>query len=222
MSTVALIPARGGSKRLPRKNILDVAGRPLLAYSIETAKKSGLFDHLYVSTEDDEIAAVAEQYGAELIERPACIAEDRSSVVEVCLHALEVHSEIEQMCCIYPTSFLLQMQILEEAYEILNTTDDVDFVMGVSEYEYSPVQALRADNNGYLSYMWPEWQGIQSQFYPTTYVSNGTFYWAKTAAFIRERTFCGKRLKGLVVPENQVSDINTEEDLRRVMCKLPL
>jgi CMP-N-acetylneuraminic acid synthetase len=220
MSTVALIPARGGSKRLSRKNILDVAGVPMLARPIIAARATGLFEHIYVSTEDDEIARVAKQYGAEVIERPVQIAEDRSTVVQVCLHALEVHPEISLLCCIYATAVLLESATISESHKLLNCRPKADFVMGVSEYEHPPVQALKADDNGYLSYMWPEWRGVQSQFQPNLVVSNGTFYWARRQALLEEKTFYGRCLKGATVPSEQVSDIDTQEDLIAVIAKL--
>ena len=219
MSTVALIPARGGSKRLPRKNIAKVGNVPMLAHPIMAARASGLFDHIYVSTEDREIAEIASQYGAEVIERPMQIAEDRSTVVEVCLHALETIPGIDLMCCIYATAVLLAPETLVSAYALLDSEPEADFVMGVSEYEHPPVQALKKDDNGYLSYQWPEWRGIQSQFQPHLTVSNGTFYWARRHALLEEKTFYGHRLKGFVVPSGQVSDIDTQDDLTKVISR---
>lgn len=220
MSKVALIPARGGSKRLPRKNILAVAGMPMLAHPITMARASNLFEHIYVSTEDDEIAEIAQKYGAEVIQRPPQIAEDRSTVVQVCLHALEIDPNIEVICCIYATAVLLTPETLICAHSLLGEKPEADFVMGVSEYEHSPVQALKMDDNGFLSYMWPEWRGKQSQFHPHLVVSNGTFYWARRNALLKEKTFYGRKLRGTVVPLEQVSDIDTPEDLIEIVAKL--
>lgn len=219
MTTVALIPARGGSKRLPRKNVIELAGKPLLAYPIDAARATGLFDEIYVSTEDEEIACIAKSYGAKVIERPNMIASDRSTVAEVCLHALEAVPEIDVFCCIYATAVLLRSATIAEAYTLLNSEPMADFVMGVSEFEHSPVQALKTDGQGYLSYMWPEWQGIQSQFQPHLVASNGTFYWARKNNFIKEKTFYGSRLRGFVVPSEQVSDIDDLNDFKKVLAK---
>lgn len=216
MSTVALIPARGGSKRLPRKNILEVGGLPMLAYPIRAARESGLFSQILVSTEDDEIAAVARQHGAEVIPRPIEIAQDRSTVVQVCLHALEQFPKVEQLCCVYATAILLRPESLVASHALLEAPPPADFVMGVSEYEHPPVQALKADDQGYLSYMWPEWRGVQSQFQPRLVVSNGSLYWARAEALKAERTFYGARLKGYAVPLSQVADIDTPDDLEQV------
>lgn len=213
MTTAALIPARGGSKRLPRKNILDLGGKPMLAYPIGAALATGLFDYVYVSTEDAEIARVAERHGATVIERPAEIAEDRSTVVQVCMHALEMLPEVNLLCCIYATAVLLKPESIMAGFRLMREHPETDFVMGVSEFEHAPVQALKEDKNGYLSYMWPEWKGVQSQLHPHLVVSNGAVYWAKRQALLEEQTFYGRRLRGLPIPIEQVSDIDTQNDL---------
>ena len=220
MATAALIPARGGSKRLPRKNILDLGGKPMLAYPIQAALTSGLFDQVYVSTEDAEIAEVAERHGAAIIKRPAELAADRSTVVDVCVHALETFPPIDLLCCIYATAVLLKPESIVAGYRIMRDQVDTDFVMGVSEYEHPPVQALKEGEGGYLSYMWPEWKGVQSQFHPRLSVSNGAVYWARRQALLKQRTFYGKRLKGLHIPAAQVSDIDTQQDLDELRLKL--
>lgn len=224
MLTVALIPARGGSKRFPRKNIYKLSGLPLIAYAIRTAQLSGIFSKVIVSTEDAEIAKISKRFGAEVIDRPSEIAQDKSSVIEVCLNALDRFPDIGQLCCIYATAILLKPDSIVASYKLFNNSDDVDFVMGVSKYSYPPVQALKANEKGYLSYMWPEWKNVQSQCQPELLVSNGTFYWARRAALLQEKTFYGARLRGYIVPEDEVSDINTFEDLsvvsRKLDCKI--
>ena len=220
MVTAALIPARGGSKRLPRKNILEIGGKPMLAYPIEAAFASGLFDMVYVSTEDVEIARVAESYGAAIIERPIEIAEDRSTVVQVCLHALEMLAEVDLLCCIYATAVLLKPESIVEGYQILSNQPETEFVMGVSKFELPPLQSLKECPDGYLSYMWPEWKCVQSQMYPRLVVSNGTLYWARREALLRQKTFYGDRLRGILLPDEQVCDIDTEVDLEMTLKKL--
>jgi CMP-N-acetylneuraminic acid synthetase len=216
MCTIALIPARGGSKRLPRKNILDIGGLPMLAHPIRAARESGLFRHIFVSTEDPEIAGVAETQGAEVIARPAELAQDRSTVVEVCLHALEIHPNTEFLCCLYATAVRLSARSITQSRALLDIAPGADFVMGVSEFEHSPVQALKSDEQGYLSYMWPEWRRVQSQFQPHLVVSNGSVYWARSSALLKEKTFYGRRLKGFPVPLDESTDIDTPADLERV------
>lgn len=219
MSRVALIPARGGSKRLPRKNILEIGGLPMLVHPIKAAQASGLFDRIIVSTEDAEIADVAKQYGAEVIVRPQQIAEDRSTVVQVCIHALETCPEIDLVCCIYATAVLLKPQTIVDSYSLFGVEPEADFVMGVSEYEHPPVQALKRDSNGFLTYLWPEWKNVQSQFHPQTVVSNGTLYWARREALLQEKSFYGRRLKGFIVPYEQTTDIDTEKDLIKIVSR---
>jgi len=192
----------------------------MLVHPIMAARATRLFEHIYISTEDSEIAAISRQYGAEVIERPPQISEDQATVVQVCLHALENHPEIDLLCCIYATAVLLTPESIIAGYKLLNSKPETDFVMGVSEYEHPPVQSLKIDDNGYLSYMWPEWRGVQSQFHPHLVVSNGTYYWARKQALLEEKTFYGRRVRGVIVPSEQVSDIDTMEDLTRVISRL--
>ena len=192
----------------------------MLAHPIMAARATGLFEHIYVSTEDAEIAKIAKLYGAKVIERPPQIAEDRSTVVQVCLHALETYPDIDLICCVYATAVLLAPETIVSAHKLLGGQPETDFVMGVSEYEHPPVQALKVDDNGYLSYMWPEWRGVQSQLHPHLVVSNGTFYWARRQALLEEKTFYGRRLRGSIVPPEQVSDIDTQEDLSKVLSRV--
>ena len=219
MATAALIPARGGSKRLPRKNILDLGGKPMLAYPIEAALATGLFDRVYVSTDDVEIAKIAEVYGAMVIDRPIEIASDQSTVVEVCLHALETDPEIDLLCCIYATAVLLRPGSIKAGHHLIGNQPETDFVMGVSGFEHSPVQALKKSVDGYLSYMWPDWKGVQSQFHPHLVVSNGSLYWAKREALLNEKTFYGNRLRGVVLDMDEVCDVDTEDDYEALLKK---
>jgi len=192
----------------------------MLAYPIEAALASKLFDRVYVSTEDAEIAEVAERHGATIIARPSEIAADRSTVVQVCLHALETLPQVDLLCCIYATAVLLKSESIVAGYQMMRDQPETDFVMGVSEYEHPPVQALKEDQDGYLAYMWPEWRGVQSQFHPRLVVSNGAIYWARRQALLDEQTFYGKRLKGLHIPASQVSDIDTQQDLDELRLKI--
>ena len=216
MSRIALIPARGGSKRLPRKNILHINDKPLLAYPIKAALESSLFDSVLVSTDDLEIAEAAVQAGASVIERPDELATDRATVKDVCKHFLNTHPEADIFCCIYATAVRLRPDTLSRSFDKFRSFPHPDFIMGVSEYTHPPFQALVKGAEGYLSYKWPEWKDKQSQFYPRAVVSNGTFYWARRDAFLKEGTFYGEKLVGFLVPDEQVSDINTRDDFLRV------
>lgn len=211
---VAIIPARGGSKRLPRKNILPLGGEPMLFHAVNAARESNIFSEIYVSTEDAEIANICNSIGVEIIDRALGIATDESTVNEVCLDAinkLNLKSE-DIFCCIYATAALLSADTLIASRECLGKENN--FVMGVSNFNFSPVQALVEDEKGYLSYLLPEYRGVKSQHYPTTYVSNGTFYWAKVAAFVNAKTFYGDELRAYLVPDVEVCDLDTIEDFR--------
>lgn len=189
----------------------------MLVHPLRAAQAAGLFDRIFVSTEDPEIAAIARAYGAEVIERPVEIAQDRSTVVDVCLHALVLHGEVDRLCCLYATAIELRPESIVAAHALLDAAPEADFVMGVSEYEHSPVQALKIDERGFLTFMWPEWQAVQSQFYPYLVVSNGTLYWARADALRAEKTFYGRRLKAYLVAPEEVTDIDTPDDLVRVL-----
>jgi pseudaminic acid cytidylyltransferase len=215
--TVAIIPARGGSKRLPRKNVLPILGKPILSYPIKAALESKLFESIIVSTEDEEIASVARAFGAQVIERPAELAGDRATVVEVCLHVLEVlgheNRYPKRFCCIYATALFISPNQIRESFRLLDTEPEAEFVMGVSEFNLYPVQAL-IETDGYLKPMWPKYHAAQSQFHPQLVASNGTLYWARVPAFQDAQSFYGKRLKGYFIPKIRSVDIDTPEDLK--------
>lgn len=213
---VAIIPARGGSKRMPRKNLVDIGGQPMLTHPISCARDSRLFDEICVSTEDDEIAEVARHWNASVIARPRDLAGDRSTVVQVCLHVLDALAEqgvmVDIFCCIYATAAFITPEDLSASLRLLDDDPKGDVVMGTSVYETHPVKALKREG-GYWARMWPEFGGTQSQFYPRLVASNGTLYWARTAAFRAQRTFYVERLKCYDLPRSRAVDIDTPEDL---------
>ncbi len=213
---IAIIPARGGSKRLPRKNIREFLGKPVLAYPLKAALDSKLFESVVISTEDQEIATAAASLGAEVLKRPRMLAGDRASVVEVCLHVLEQlerqQGSPEIFCSIYATAVFLKPDDLRKSVQLLQGNGGGDFVMGVSHYNLQPVQAM-VDKAEYLSPMWPEYLGVQSQDQEEMVASNGTLYWARSSAFLREGTFYGKRLRGYLMPRIRSVDLDTPEDL---------
>lgn len=223
---IAIIPARGGSKRLPRKNILPINGKPMISYPIFAAIKSELFDEVIVSTEDKEISSIAESFGATVSKRPESLAQDRSTVVQVCEELLEndEYKSVENFCCIYATAIFIISEDIISSYKFISTKDQADYVMGVSGYNYHPVQALKKVD-GYLQNMWPEYNKTQSQLFPELVVSNGTLYWAKRAAFLKDKTFYGERLVGFQLDSDGTVDIDTPEDYENAkklaMDKLP-
>lgn len=222
MKPICIIPARAGSKRLPRKNILPYNGDPLIAHVIRNARNSNVFGEIIVSSEDRKILKIAKNSGATLHRREQELADDRSTVVHVCLDVL-TKWQAEKFCCIYPTAVLLSVHTIQETYRVFErySCDDATVLMGVSHYNYPPVQALSidADRNG--TALFPEFKAIQSQFYPDTRVSNGSIYWGRTAAFQVEETFYSKKLKLFDVPDDEISDINTLADYERLLRRSP-
>lgn len=211
MSCIAIIPARGGSKRLPRKNILPLGQKPLLQWVIEACMNSKVFDDVIVSSEDAEIQSLAEALGATLHYRKTEIAGDRSTVVEVCLSVLEDFQSSE-FCCVYATAALLTPLTLIKSGEVFSNSHEADALMGVSKFNHSPLQALSIGENGFAKMLFPDFMKVQSQFYPETRVSNGMFYWVRSKAFLEEKTFYCEKLKVYDVPENETCDLDTEDD----------
>lgn len=216
MNRVAIIPARGGSKRLPRKNVLPILGQPMLAYPIQAAQQSEMFDQVIVSTEDEEIKSVALGAGAEVVKRPEALARDRASVVQVCKHLLDVlrdqdmHPEF--FCCIYATAIFITPEDIKNSFQLFEHEPRPDVVMGVSEFNLHPVQALE-EKNGFLTPKWPEYVVLQSQFHPSLVASNGTLYWSRSDMFLQCQNFYVDKLKGYNIPKKRAINIDTFDDL---------
>ncbi|WP_282128589.1 pseudaminic acid cytidylyltransferase [Roseobacter litoralis] len=222
MARIAVIPARGGSKRLPRKNVALLNGQPLVAYSIEVAKASQLFSRVIVSTEDEEIAAIAAKHGAEIVMRPEHLADDQTPVVDVCLHALQTLAAKGKspvsFCCIYATAvFLVPSDLVENEKKLTSS----NAVMGVSAYPIHPFKAL-VETDGCLVPLWPEKNARKSQTFPNAFASNGTFYWRRTDDFLKSPGFYSDDLVGHLIPAQRAVDIDTMEDLKhaRLLAKL--
>lgn len=215
----AVIPARGGSKRLPRKNLIRFHGQPIITYPIRTALACGdLFQRVLVSTEDAEIARVAGSAGAEVFDRPAELATDDASELDACLDLLDRlaaqgEPDPDAFCVIYPTAALITPEDLRRSAERLGP--GIDVVMGVSGYPIHPYKAMTPDESGYLRPLFPEEAQWRTQHYPRTWASNGTLYWLDTAAFRRQRTYYASHLIGYEVPPERAVDIDTQEDLQR-------
>lgn len=214
---IAIIPARGNSKRLARKNILPWKGIPLVAHCVKNALATNLFSEVVVSSEDDEILEISKKNGANPIKREISLSEDHSTVAEVCMHVLLKYADIKQFCCIYPTAVKLTPKTIKESFSTFKKTKNCDFLMGVSLYNYPPQQALIQNENNNLTLLNPVFENTQSQFYKECFVSNGTIYWAKKLAFFKQKNFYGERLKPFIIDEDQVSDINTPTDYSNLL-----
>ena len=217
MGCIAIIPARGGSKRLPRKNILPLAGHPIIVHAIHIACASGLFNQIIVSTDDAETALIAESVGARVIIRPDELATDEAHELDACMHVLDIlkteGKEPESFCVIYPTAAFLLKNDLKDSYQLLGQEPTADVVMGVAEFPIHPYKALIAEKDGsYLKMMFPVECKQRSQLYPQAVASSGTFYWFRTDSFRSHKTYYPTRLKGYVLPSERALDIDTAED----------
>ncbi|MEK9968293.1 MAG: pseudaminic acid cytidylyltransferase [Ferrovibrio sp.] len=217
MDRIAIIPARGGSKRLPRKNVMAFNGRPMLHYSISAALGSGLFRDVIVSTEDPDIAESARTAGAEVLSRDPNLSTDTATVNQVLIHCLDILGSqgrtYEQVCCLFATAPLRTADDIRKAHALLNPPK-VNTVIAVSTYPLPPFQALITDESGYLKLKWPEEGQMQSQKLPRLLVDNGSTYWATMAAYRQEKTFYGDKMVGYEMPFLRSVDIDTEEDFR--------
>ncbi|QUX96942.1 pseudaminic acid cytidylyltransferase [Marinomonas sp. CT5] len=215
---VAVIPARGGSQRIPRKNIRLLDGKPLIAYSIETAKASGLFDRIIVSTDDDEIASVARQFGSETpFLRPADLADHMTGTTPVMQHALnQIMKEgktPDQACLIYATCPMLTPEDLQQGLAQLDKT--TAFCFSATTFAFPIQRALHIQKNGELAPMFPEHIGKRSQDLIEAIHDAGQFYWASTKDWFEQEIF-GPRSKPLMLPRHRIQDLDTEEDWLRL------
>ena len=219
MSIIAVIPARGGSNRIPRKNIRPFGGKPLIAWSIEAAQSSALFDAIIVSTDDDEIATVARANGAEApFRRPADLANDYAPTLPVIEHGIrwfeENRGEVTIACCIHATPFI-RPSFLEKGLRLIQEKPDIDFAFGVTSYAYPIFRALGRDSDGVMSMFWPENESKRSQDLPASWHDAGQFYWGRRSAFDRDGSVLSARSCGIVLPRHTVQDIDTPEDWER-------
>lgn len=216
MKRLAFIPARGGSKRLPRKNVIDFAGRPMLVHTVEAAQASGLFGAVVVSTDDPEIAAVARAAGAEVAKRPTELASDQATVNQALLAALatfEAEGRIwDELCCLYATAPLRTAEDIVAAHQLLDPPR-VRFVISVTAYPFPAHQAMARDEGGFLRFLWPEIGAKRSSALPALVVDNGSTYWADTDAYRAQGSFFGEQLVGHKMPLQRSIDIDTAEQL---------
>jgi N-acylneuraminate cytidylyltransferase len=211
---VAIIPARGGSKRIPRKNIKDFCGKPIIVYSIEAAIKSKCFDRIIVSTDDQEIASVAKSFGAEVpFIRPQDISNDYASTLDVMAHAinkinLQKHTKV---CCIYATAPLISSEKISEGLSIISSSE-LDYVFSAVEFSYPIQRAFKQLSNGSLEMFQPENFHLRSQDLEKAYHDAGQFYWGKASSFVQKKPIFSKTSKPVILPIYQVQDIDTPDD----------
>lgn len=212
---IAMITARGGSKRIPRKNIKEFCGKPILAYSIEAALQSDIFDGVMISTEDDEIAAIGQAYGASFpFRRSNENAGDYAATIDVMMEVVEQYQEQgitpEIICCIYPTAPFVTAKKLREAYEIMKRTD-AEAVIPIVRFSYPPQRCFVSKGN-YIEYKWKEYVRSRSQDLEPYYHDAGQFYFIRTRAMLEQRTLIPKKTAPYILSEMEVQDIDTMSD----------
>lgn len=216
---IALIPARGGSKRIPRKNIRPFRGRPMIAWSIEAARAAGCFDRILVSTDDEEIAAVARSHGAEVpFLRPAHLADDQATTKAVVLHAIHWCDQQglapQAVCCLYATAPFVQPTDLLAAGQLLGQAPTGSFVFTATSFAFPIQRAIHIDTAGCSAMFHPEHFNTRSQDLEEAFHDAGQFYWASPEAWATSRNLFDDG-RPLILPRWRVQDIDTEEDWTR-------
>jgi len=217
---LAVIPARGGSKRIPRKNINSFCGKPMIAWSIEAALESECFDRIIVSTDDTEIAEVALELGAEVpFIRPAELSDDHTGTIPVIRHAIEymeAHTGefMQHVCCLYATApFVLPKDLRKGLFELTET--GVDYAFSVTSYSFPIQRAIRLAPSGRVEMFNPEHFNTRSQDLEESYHDAGQFYWGRAQAWKEGRVIFAPGSAPVLLPRHRVQDIDTPEDWER-------
>lgn len=219
MSTICIIPARGGSKRIPRKNVKLFAGLPMIAHSIAAARDSGVFDDIIISTDDDEIAAIGEQFGARVpFRRPPELANDHATTDAVLLHALgwlQGHGSLpDYFCCLYATAPFAQPTFLRRGLETLKETGAIS-AFSVTTFPFPIFRALKINESGRVEMFWPENRLKRSQDFPEAYHDAGQYYWADSRKYLECGHIYSDDAVPVILPRHLVQDIDTPEDWQR-------
>lgn len=215
---LCVIPARGGSKRIPRKNIKDFCGKPMIAWSIEKAIQSGCFDEVCVSTDDYEIAEIAQQYGASVpFIRPAHLSDDFATTVDVMKHAVDFYqingNDVKYVCCIYATAPFLDIQDLQLGIEKIQQ-QNLDYVFSATNYVF-PIQRAIKIKNERVEMFNPEAFNMRSQDLEEAWHDAGQFYWGTAQAWLEKKKIFDEQSGIVALPHYRVQDIDTIEDWQR-------
>jgi N-acylneuraminate cytidylyltransferase len=216
---IAIIPARGGSKRIPRKNIRTFCGKPMIAWSLEAAHESSLFDHIIVSTDDEEIAEVARAWGAEVpFARPADLSNDHASTTDVVAHAARWACDQgwkpAAVCCLYATAPFIHKDDLARGLQTLNL-GDWSYTFSATEFAASIFRAFKEVQNGGVEMFFPENIAARSQDLPVALHDAAQFYWGRLDAWLNGEPIFGKSSKPILIPRWRVQDIDTPDDWTR-------
>lgn len=218
MNAIAIIPARGGSKRIPHKNLKPFDGVPMIVRSIRTALASGVFDEVVVSTDDENIAELARVHGAQVpFMRPAALADDFTGTAAVIAHALgELQGRsVDFVCCLYATAPLLQARFLRQGLELLRGHPDKSFAFSVTGFGFPVQRALTLDEQGALTPLYPQFRDTRSQDLPEAFQDAGQFYWGRREAWLRGDALFSPKSLPVILPRYLVQDIDTPEDWAR-------
>ena len=216
---LAIIPARGGSKRIPRKNIKPFGGLPMIAWSIRAAQASACFDRIIVSTDDDEIADVAKAYGAEVqFVRPAALSDDHTGTIPVVAHAIAWHNThaytVSDACCIYATAPFVQPSDIAYGYEVLQNSG-ADYAFSVTSYAFPIQRAIRITSQQRVEMFQPEHFNTRSQDLEEAWHDAGQFYWGCARDWLAHQPVFTAAAAPVPIPRYRVQDIDTPEDWER-------
>jgi N-acylneuraminate cytidylyltransferase len=216
---LAIIPARGGSKRIPRKNIKAFCGKPMIAWSIEAALASGCFDQVIVSTDDEEIAVVAQEYGAVApFLRPAELSDDHTGTLPVVRHAIEWYKSrgalLDQVCCLYATAPFVRGEDIQRGLGVLEQTG-ADYAFSVTSYAFPIQRAIRITEAERVEMFHPEHFNTRSQDLEEAYHDAGQFYWGLASAWSEGKVIFSQASAPVILPRHRVQDIDTPEDWLR-------
>lgn len=223
MKPYAIITARGGSKRVPGKNIRDFCGKPIIAYSIEAAFESGLFEEVMVSTDSEEIAAIGRNFGASVpFMRSERTSNDYADTTDVLNEVIAMYGKrgitFKEFCCIYPTAPFITPDKLKESYQFLQD-EDVYNVIPMTGFSFPPQRGMRLKDDGFIEPVDPEGINARSQDLPVVYHDCGQFYWMKTEKYLENDNILNNHTKPYFVPESEVQDIDNESDWKLAEIK---
>ena len=216
---IVVIPARGGSKRIKKKNIREFCGKPMIAWPIEVAKESGLFEHIIVSTDDEEIAEVSIEYGAEVpFLRPTNLSDDFAGTIDVIAHAVswmhENQLKPETVCCIYATSVFLTGKDLQKGFTAM-ATGNWSYAISITDFESPIFRSFKEHPGGGLEMYFPDYFEKRSQDLPVAFHDAAQFYWGKPEAWLNNKLFFDHHTFPIKIPRWRVQDIDNEDDWKR-------
>lgn len=224
---LCIIPARGGSKRIPHKNILPFKDKPIIAYTIETVINSGIADEIMVSTDDEEIAIIAQKYGAKYpFRRNDETANDMAGVADVLVEVVNQYKsqgrEFDYVLCVYATNPLLKSDSLQKAYDKLSSNPDAESISTIEAYSYPPQRGMIIEDSGYMVMNQPEYYSARSQDLPKLYHDSCQFFLFKTYALLRDKKLYTQRTLPYIIDELESQDIDTPEDWKLMEMKYDL